>query len=543
MTTTTGTPPSPHRSAHSELLSPVEIVAVTARGDRKLSHTDMLNWSAGSIRVSLVDTSDSLAIDIEAPGESLASLIIRWRHPSHFLLLGDHWERSYGDLHWEPENPDRIMPWYFMANSGAVTHGAGVKTGGNSFAAWNLCDGVLKLVLDTRCGGSGVQLGARTLRAAEIVVLKGDGSESPFQATQRFCSMMCPKPRLPKAPVYGINDWYFAYGAITREVILDHAEMLAPLAVGNANKPFCVIDAGWAKRAPGKETISCWADYYDTPHDSFGDMTQVAGDLRKLGYRPALWTRPLCASHTDNPNLLVPHIPRVEALGYPILDPTIPENLERIKHNLHTYRQWGYEMVKHDFSTVDLFGKWGFQMITDRDMTFPGWHFHDQSLTNAEVVLQLYQALRDAAGDELLLLGCNTISHLSAGLFEVQRIGDDTSGQEWARTRKMGVNTLGFRAPQHNRFYAADGDCVGLTPAVPWAKNKQWMQLLAESGTPLFISAQKEAVGQEQRAFMKECFTLAARDLPVGEPLDWQETPFPRKWKLNGKTVDFNWDE
>ncbi len=530
-------------SAHAELLAPFEVSAVTAEGTLTLSRSGTQEWAQGTLRVALGDTPSSLAIDVTAPGIGLSSLVLRWRHPTHFLFLGDHWERSYGDLHWEVENPTRIMPWYFMANHGPLTHGVGVKTGCNSFARWKACDGVLTLVLDTRCGGSGVQLGTRTLRAAEVVVRKGDGSETPFEAARQFCSMMCPAPRLPKAPVYGINDWYFAYGAITRQVILEHAEMLAPLAVGHANKPFCLIDAGWSKKAPGKEAIPCWSDYYDIPAETFGDMTQVAGDIRKLGYRPALWTRPLCASHTDDPNLLIPYIPRVEALGYPILDPTIPENLERIKHNIRTYRQWGYEMVKHDFSTVDLFGKWGFQMIEDRDITFPGWHFHDRSLTNAEVVLLLYRALRDAAGEDLLLLGCNTVSHLAAGLVEVQRIGDDTSGQEWARTRKMGVNTLGFRTPQHNRFYSADGDCVGLTPAVPWEKNRQWMQLLAESGTPLFISAQKEAVGQEQRVFMKDCFAAAAQEQPVGEALDWQKTPFPRNWKLNGKTVEFNWNE
>lgn len=94
----------------------------------------------------------------------------------------------------------------------------------------------------------------------------------------------------------------------------------------------------------------------------------------------------------------------------------------------------------------------------------------------------------------------------------------------------------------HTTFYAADADCVGLTPEVPWEKNKKWMQLVAESGTPLFISAQPEAVGAEQRAFIKTCFQLASQDLPVGEPLDWLETPWPQKWKLNGQVRSFNWD-
>ena len=99
----------------------------------------------------------------------------------------------------------------------------------------------------------------------------------------------------------------------------------------------------------------------------------------------------------------------------------------------------------------------------------------------------------------MYLIGCNTFSHLSAGIFELNRIGDDTSGNEWARTLKMGVNSVGFRLPQHNTFYAADGDCVGLTTKVPWEKNKQWLQLLAESSAPLFISAQPEALGEEQK--------------------------------------------
>lgn len=134
------------------------------------------------------------------------------------------------------------------------------------------------------------------------------------------------------------------------------------------------------------------------------------------------------------------------------------------------------------------------------------------------------------------------MSHLSAGVFEMNRIGDDTSGKEWARTRKMGVNTLGFRIPQHNAFYATDADCVGLTNDIPWEKNKQWMQLLAESGTPLFISPDPAALGEEQKTFIKQCFTNAAKVQPVGEPLDWMNNQQPQKWKLNGREVDFDWE-
>ena len=59
--------------------------------------------------------------------------------------------------------------------------------------------------------------------------------------------------------------------------------------------------------------------------------------------------------------------------------------------------------------------------------------------------------------------GCNTIGHLSVGLFDASRTGDDVSGREWERTRRMGVNTLAYRLPQHKTFFQLDADCV---PAV-----------------------------------------------------------------------------
>jgi alpha-galactosidase len=64
---------------------------------------------------------------------------------------------------------------------------------------------------------------------------------------------------------------------------------------------------------------------------------------------------------------------------------------------------------------------------------------------------------------------------------------------------------------------------------------------LAESGAPLFISAQPEAIGEEQKAAIKKAFASAAKVLPLGEPLDWMDTMLPQKWKLDGKVVDFNW--
>jgi alpha-galactosidase len=140
-----------------------------------------------------------------------------------------------------------------------------------------------------------------------------------------------------------------------------------------------------------------------------------------------------------------------------------------------------------------------------------------------------------------VIIGCNTFSHLSAGVFEMNRIGDDTSGRAWDRTRRMGVNTLAFRAPHHRTFYAADPDCVPITKDVPWDLTRKWLDLVAASNMPLLVSPELKTMGAEQRAALAHAFDIAASAPPTAEPLDWLTTSIPRKWKLRGKTVEFDW--
>jgi alpha-galactosidase len=520
---------------------PDEVWALSGADWVKLNPRNGSSYSYKNIDVTLEQTHNAWAVHVTSPGTPLNAVRLVWKHNinNNNKILGDHWERSYGDLGWKSPDATVKLPWYMLVYDGQDTACFGVKTDCKSICYWQTGDSTLSLTMDVSSAGVGVQLGMRKLKMAEIITTKSHAGENPFATARRFCSLMCPITRLPKQPVYGINDWYYAYGNNSPALIKEQASLMTGLAMDNNNRPFSVIDAGWAAYAPTLPNDCCWQDDFSRPNDKFKDMAVMADDLKKLGMRPGLWTRPLCASYKDNKTRLLPSIPGRDDPQRPILDPTIAENIEHIKSNISTYKKWGYEMVKHDFSTFDIMGQWGFQM--QDKFTLPGWHFNDQSLTTAEVIGNLYHAIREAAGD-MYIIGCNTLSHLSAGVFELNRIGDDTSGKEWDRTRKMGVNTLGFRMVQHKTFYAVDGDCVGLTSQVPWEKNKQWMQLLAESSAPLFISAQPDALGAEQKEYIKKCFTAAAKEQPIGEPLDWLTNTLPAKWKLNGSEVDFNWD-
>ena len=141
------------------------------------------------------------------------------------------------------------------------------------------------------------------------------------------------------------------------------------------------------------------------------------------------------------------------------------------------------------------------------------------------------------------MLGCNVVGHLAAGLVEAQRTGDDTSGLVWERTRRVGVNTLAFRAAQHGRFFTVDADCVPSTPGTDWGKNRQFLDLIARSGTALFVSVdpvtRTDAVDADQSAALRLALDGGA---PGGvEPLDWLHTSTPSLWRSGSETVRYEW--
>jgi len=505
-------------------------------------------WSLDGIVVRTTCDRDALTVTVEAPGVAVRRIGLRWRldMPPGARLLGDHWERGYGDLEWRGVVPERVMPWYMLIFDGRRTRGWGVRIGPAAMCGWQADAAGVTLWLDVRCGGRGVRLGPRALRCAEVVTREGPEGESPFEAARAFCRTMCPQPRPVAEPVYGGNDWYYAYGNNSREQIVADAARIAELSPTGPNRPFMVIDSGW-QCVPGGDPADERYDpdaWWDHGNKRFGDMAAVADAIRRAGCRPGIWIRPLAAPLSAPPAMLLPTDRCLGEVRSPsrgdseYLDPSVPETLERVAADIRRLAGWGFELIKHDYTTFDLLGRWGPDM--GHALTNDGWSFADRSRTTAEIVLGLYETIRRAAGDAIVI-GCNTVSHLAAGLFELQRTGDDTSGLEWQRTRRMGVNTLAFHMPQHGAFYAADADCVGLTTAVPWALNRQWLELLAASGTPLFVSASPDALGPQQTRALAAAFARAAAPQPPAEPLDWLDTVCPRRWRLGDRDVTFDW--
>jgi alpha-galactosidase len=176
------------------------------------------------------------------------------------------------------------------------------------------------------------------------------------------------------------------------------------------------------------------------------------------------------------------------------------------------------------------------------EMTAAGWHFAGGSKTTAETTPALYRTIREAAASALII-GCNTFGHLAAGLVELQRTGDGTSGREFHHTRRMGVNTLAIRAPQHRAFVDLDADCAPITPQLPWALASQWLDLPARSGTAPFVSPDPGTLTAGSRRAIQRAFAQAAVRHTTAEPLDWMNTKTPGHWRIEGRTVEYNWYE
>ncbi len=487
-------------------------------------------WTVSGAEVHVIPSASGVDLSLTAPSLPVHRVHLRWSSPIGTLtqVVGDAWERSYGDLAWLPLRAERVLPWYFLCRDGGSVQGAGVKTGAAALAFWQVDTEGISLWLDVRNGGNGVVLGQRTLPLAKVVQLQVQPGRSPWQSAITLCKAMAAGVAVPQRRgaydlrvIYGSNDWYYAYGKNTAAGIVRDAALIRELSPSGPYKPFCIVDDG-----------------YQDP-SRFPSMSRLAEDIRGQGVVPGVWIRPTRAPKNTAANLLLPSAHWANRgtteLAY---DVTIPEARARVQAVVQEACDWGCDFIKHDFTTWELLGQWGSQM--GASPTRGGWGFHDGSLTNAEIIRALYADIRKTAGEDRIVLGCNTIGHLSVGLFDGSRTGDDVSGRDWERTRHMGVNTLAFRLPQNGVFFATDADCVPITPDVPWTHTEAWLRAVSNSGSVLLVSPDPAAMGAEQKQAVRSAFQQVVT-LPSAEPLNWVETGVPTRWRTGTREDSYEW--
>lgn len=501
-------------------------------------------WEAAGVLVRTVQRGNAVEISIASTGTGIARVALRFPHslPERAVVIGDAWERAYGDLHWGPPRPERVLPWYWAwFDPGAQQGGGvGVMLRPGAFCAWSVDHHGATLWLDLHNGGDPVLLGDRTLPAATVVATRTEGA--PGDVVAELCTSLADDLELREiGPVIGANNWYHAYGRdFDADAVLRDADTIATLASGHDYRPFSVVDAGWARG--GEAHGGPWKSGLP---GRFDEMGALADRIAQAGCRPGLWVRPAALS-LPFPGLRERPGPTPSAQHRP-LDLTVAENLDAISSAIGTLTgDWGYWFIKHDFTFFDVLGRHG-REIDGVVMTQPGWHHADRSATNAEILRDFYDLIRSAAGDAVVL-GCGTPGHLSAGAIDVQRVGCDTSGIHWERTRRMGVNSLALRQPHDRRFFTIDPDCVPSTPATPWERNRQFLDVVARSGAALFVSIDPATRGPQVDGDVSRAISRSLavqRDLgTAAQPVDVLSTSSPRLWREpGGHELTYEWLE
>jgi len=260
-------------------------------------------------------------------------------------------------------------------------------------------------------------------------------------------------------------------------------------------------------------------DWLET-NDNFPEgMKEVAEEIRNRGKVPGIWVAPFTA--TNNSKLFTEHRDwlvkrrrnRPALAGASVvwrsrfygLDLTNPEVLEHIREVFTTLAGYGYRFFKLDFLATG--------MIEGRR--------HDESLTRAEAMRRALAVIREAVGDESLILSAGGPILLGTGIIDTQRVGPDVAPtwrpfyQAFIRDRATpGVRNclIGMltRCFMNGRPFEADPDCLMLR-ASETKLNRDETRTLASAvavfGGALLISDDLGSWGPEQE-------TIAERLMP-----------------------------
>jgi len=263
----------------------------------------------------------------------------------------------------------------------------------------------------------------------------------------------------PRKNLRGWCSWYQYYDKIDPDILYRNLKILKDRGLGF---DFFQIDDGWQ---------SAVGDWLEEGPSFAGRMKELAEAIKSAGMRPGLWFAPFTASGKSEVARLHPEYllkdeygRRLRAGYNPIwrgfyygLDATQPRFAERLKQIVGTFvSDWGYEYLKCDF----LFSA-----------CLRGAAHHELELSRSGVLKEGMRTIRDAAGPDVILIGCGMPLSSGIGLVDAMRVGPDT-GDFWlnrsARLLRTGsmvgarnsIRNFMARSPMHKRLWLNDPDCV-----------------------------------------------------------------------------------
>ncbi len=294
------------------------------------------------------------------------------------------------------------------------------------------------------------------------------------------------------------------------------------------------------------------------PNGPYGDGVKPAADsISAQGMTPGLWFIPFAGDPTNEPAASHPEWFVKTATGEPYyvfwagwsLDMTHSGARDYVSQVVRRITgDWGFKYIKID-------GLWSGMATTClypepeyREDDLGGAVFADPDKTNIEAYRDGLALVREAAGNDVFILGCNIAQNMrtlgaSIGRVDGMRVGRDI-GADWGNITpcvEMG-SRLYFL---HNRVWYNDPDCLMLREPLTLDQARAWASWIAVSG-------QMNLVSEWLPGLPAERLDLVKRSMPNhgmnARPLDLFENPIPRTWLLSkGDAAHhvvsvFNWD-
>ena len=457
------------------------------------------------IKYDLEFTGKSVKVIVHPSGSPVKYLKLRYSGDFRGVekVYGDNWERCglNAYIEWRSVMAGRVLPWFCFLLRDNEMACYGVKTGGDAFSYFQVDAHGITLFINLCSGNEGADI-KESITACEIVELFEDASE-PYVTAHKFAKMMCDNPVLPKEPIMGFNNWYWAYGDISFESVLAETDMLLEYTKGCKHKPYMIIDDGWQEYRviEGSTNGGPWL-----PNHKFGDMKKMSDAIHAKGAKSGIWFRPLL-THEQVPEEVL----FMNCNNNLVMDPSHPYTLKKVYEDTKRIADWGFDLIKHDFTTIDGFGQqWLTADRQDFQLVAPNIKYYDKTKTTAMIYKNLYKLIQDAAGDAEVI-GCNAVGHLVAGIHSVYRTGNDTSGTAWEWSRRDGVNSL-VRTFLNNAFYNADPDCAPFTEKVDVDINLDYLEVCALTGMTTLASVTPNFLNEKQIKRMNAIFRMADED-------------------------------
>jgi hypothetical protein len=300
-----------------------------------------------------------------------------------------------------------------------------------------------------------------------------------------------------------------------------------------------------------------------------GGMKKTADTIHANGFKAGLWLTPFGWQGKDtvdgkeqpNNTALKNHpdwfVHRADGSIYDVrwagdcLDMSNPQARQFLSEVVgRMTHDWGYNLLKIDGLWAGMACKILYPSPEYRDDGLGDAVFYDKNKSNVEVYRDGLRLVREAAGKDVFLLGCNIAQNMrtmggSMGLVDAMRVGPDI-GAKWDNVVRCArpASILYF---WNGKVWHNDPDCLMLRDPLTIENGRAW-------GSWIALSGQLNLVSEWLPDLAADRLDIYKRTVPnhghTARPVDLFERDLPRIWHLTWGEGDdrhdvvglFNWN-